>query len=545
MYNSNFIKAILFYITLLAAQNVSAQVDIDNTLIAHYSFNGHTLDIGENELHATITTDEQDAEYDGIPSFPTLTDDRFGNCSSAFLFDSFRESISLPHEVLDQKMDFTFSIWIYPTAIARGRGIISATNPQVDQVNGNEYHLVFYNDRNLRAIVKENEKDFSPTFVPNTWYHLVLTREGSTGRLELFVNGNSVGSRTSASGSLNISPGALHLGSDLDCVEGCWEEVGQFYGKLDDVRFYEGILDPEEVEKLYSVTEQTSGSIDLISDRLQVCQGQTATVDAGSGFDSYLWSNGSTAQAIEVGAAGTYTVTVTQGTCSFTDEVEVVLIDGLELADQQSICQGQTATIDAGAGYDSYLWSNGSTTQAIEVGAAGIYSVTVTQGSCSFTDEVEVIEAVPPQISTSVSQDCAGGQVILEVMPPVGGAILWPDSSTGSKFTATSSGEVEVKFIYPSCELSSTIEVELYDYEQPLSNLVTRNSDGANDLFTLPAPLTGAKVTIYNRWGDRIFKAEQYQNDWPSEVLPAGVYFYTIEVDCLPDVLKGTVHVVK
>lgn len=48
-------------------------------------------------------------------------------------------------------------------------------------------------------------------------------------------------------------------------------------------------------------------------------------------------------------------------------------------------------TIDAGAGFTSYLWSDGSTGQTLTVTAAGIYSVTVTDASgCNGVDSVEV-----------------------------------------------------------------------------------------------------------------------------------------------------------
>ena len=45
-----------------------------------------------------------------------------------------------------------------------------------------------------------------------------------------------------------------------------------------------------------------------------------------------------------------------------------------------STCHGVVVTLDPGAGYASYLWSNGSTSPTITVSVAGIYTVTVTDG---------------------------------------------------------------------------------------------------------------------------------------------------------------------
>ncbi|HEX4876004.1 MAG TPA: S8 family serine peptidase, partial [Chitinophagaceae bacterium] len=52
-----------------------------------------------------------------------------------------------------------------------------------------------------------------------------------------------------------------------------------------------------------------------------------------------------------------------------------------------TFCQGGSVTLTANAG-TSYLWSNGATTQAITVSAAGNYSVQVTTGSCVSTSPV-------------------------------------------------------------------------------------------------------------------------------------------------------------
>ncbi|MEO7991675.1 MAG: gliding motility-associated C-terminal domain-containing protein [Chryseolinea sp.] len=70
-------------------------------------------------------------------------------------------------------------------------------------------------------------------------------------------------------------------------------------------------------------------------------------------------------------------------------------------------------------------------------------------------------------------------------------------------------------------------------------NAVAPNSEGENKfmrIFNLPR---GNKVSIFNRWGDLIFKVDEYNNEVPSKRfegissdgkgLPSGTYFYTIE----------------
>jgi len=62
--------------------------------------------------------------------------------------------------------------------------------------------------------------------------------------------------------------------------------------------------------------------LDLGADRA-VCVGSSELLDAGAGFDSYLWKNGSTAQTLNVVTPGTYWVTTTFGTQIFRDTVTI------------------------------------------------------------------------------------------------------------------------------------------------------------------------------------------------------------------------------
>ena len=82
------------------------------------------------------------------------------------------------------------------------------------------------------------------------------------------------------------------------------------------------------------------------------------------------------------------------------------------------------------------------------------------------------------------------------------------------------------------------------DCEAP--NLVTPNNDGDNDAFIVPclANHPGSSITFFNRWGDEVFRSDNYQNDWQGtyqgEQLPTGTYYYLLEVnDASGTVLNG------
>lgn len=138
-----------------------------------------------------------------------------------------------------------------------------------------------------------------------------------------------------------------------------------------------------------------------------ICDGGTVTLDAGSGYDGYLWQpNGEQTQTIVVSASGNYSATVTDA-IGCNGSTEVVEVSILNVADAVisangplEICQGESVVLDAGAGYDTYLWSNGSVLQTTAAGVAGDYSVTGTLGGCPFaSDTVSVsVTTFTPEI---------------------------------------------------------------------------------------------------------------------------------------------------
>lgn len=81
------------------------------------------------------------------------------------------------------------------------------------------------------------------------------------------------------------------------------------------------------------------------------------------------------------------------------DTITVTLVlnfQALSLGPDQTICANDSAYLDAGPGYSSYLWSTGSTASSIYTSAPGIYSATVvTSAGCTFTDTVMIAVSGP------------------------------------------------------------------------------------------------------------------------------------------------------
>jgi hypothetical protein len=122
------------------------------------------------------------------------------------------------------------------------------------------------------------------------------------------------------------------------------------------------------------------------------CPGTPATLDAGPGFASYFWSNGSSEQTITVSEIGAYWVEVLNDFgCGSRDTVyfSYYPTPTVSLGEDASFCEGTSYTITAGEGFTAYSWSSGETTQEISVSQAGTYWVEITDANgCTASDTV-------------------------------------------------------------------------------------------------------------------------------------------------------------
>lgn len=156
-----------------------------------------------------------------------------------------------------------------------------------------------------------------------------------------------------------------------------------------------------------------------------ICPGSSVTISAAGGFNSYLWSNNATTSSITVNSAGTYSVTVTDGTvCPGTESITVY--SGISynpvfaLDTTNGFCEGTSISISAhdslSQPVNNYVWSTGSTASSISVSSSNTYSVTFTDANgCSATENISIqMHPVAPALSVTGNSDvCAGATVAL------------------------------------------------------------------------------------------------------------------------------------
>ena len=182
-----------------------------------------------------------------------------------------------------------------------------------------------------------------------------------------------------------------------------------------------------------------------------ICPGESAVLMAPVGFDSYQWSNGTTAgNMLEVTEAGLYALTAfnAEGCAGLSNTVQVEVLDGsvaptVAVEGDENLCAGSTWTLNSSEG-TSYLWSTGATTSSIEVGVAGSYSVSVEDqcGNAISSPAVDVVVFDGPTEAPTTSPDTtlsSPGSILLTAEATGGVLIQWFDAEVGGNLVAEGS----------------------------------------------------------------------------------------------------------
>lgn len=235
-----------------------------------------------------------------------------------------------------------------------------------------------------------------------------------------------------------------------------------------------------------------------------------------------------------VSTSTTVYVRVTNTTGCYTiAKISLIVLPPVQSAvlKDKAICIDGRTDLDAGPGFDGYLWSTGATTQAIQGIPVGIYWVELKTGNCITTQMVRVNAAPQPVISTI---DITNNTITVNVnggTPPYQYSLdgtNWQDSNV---FTGLTRGEhkVFVKDHY-NCD---PIEVQVT--VPNLINAITPNGDNVNDYidYSALAYKKNLVFTVYDRYGNKLYEADKIRNyKWDGTAggkkIITGTYWYTI-----------------
>ncbi len=193
-----------------------------------------------------------------------------------------------------------------------------------------------------------------------------------------------------------------------------------------------------------------------------------ATANGGTGNYTYSWSNGATGQTIAGLGAGTYQVSVSDGS-----EVAVASVTLTEPTSIQivsfttpAICNDGAITLNIAAGSPPYSvsWADGSSDWNRTNLAPGNYFVLVTDANgCQLTHSAQVDQASPLSLSIQSNMPTCtspqGGSIIAVAQGGSGNySYAWSTGATGtSVLNGLSAGTYEVTVTSGNCSVTETI----------------------------------------------------------------------------------------
>src|SRR5690554_4403229 len=308
-----------------------------------------------------------------------------------------------------------------------------------------------------------------------------------------------------------------------------------------------------------------------------VCEGATLNLSPSTG-GTWLSSNASVASVTNAGvvtgiAQGTAVMTFTNTTTGCTSSaaagtITVNTLPTITVPTDNLICEGASLNLEPSIGGTwssndvsiATITNNGVVTGVNQGTTEMIFTNTATGCSSIASAGTVNVNAGPiltigeivcnkPKVSYSVGYTTnAGATVSASIGNITNTAITDIPNNQQVIITATTDG---CPSISETVFTNECIEVII-----DISNGVSPNNDGLNDFFTVTNldAYPNNKLMIFNRWGDQVYESGPYENDWNGqnntggiggEELPAGTYFYILELDEDQDPIKGYIELKK
>jgi len=338
-----------------------------------------------------------------------------------------------------------------------------------------------------------------------------------------------------------------------------------------------------------------------------------AGTSSGDNF-TYRWTtdNGSFASetdnpAVTVSGAGTYRLIVLDETNGCSDTAAVAVAQAVELT-QAIVDRGDITICTPRANLSANLpqgtmgeWTTSSnavietpmTRQTVVSGVEDgetvfIWTLSTPQCPEYSSDSVRVFVQPAPIANNDVAnfdakdgsvninvtnndilQGFSGVETRLVTKPSIGEVLSFVNGAM--EYTASPLVDGEVEFAYEVCNSScpdrcdsALVRIILEsdpdatdDTFKDLPNAITPNGDGLNDQLIFdfldenPDEFPDNQLIIFNRWGDVIYEAQPYGNDWgglseEGEELPQATYYYILRLNIADGlIVKGDITILK
>ncbi|MES2732708.1 MAG: gliding motility-associated C-terminal domain-containing protein [Bacteroidota bacterium] len=284
-----------------------------------------------------------------------------------------------------------------------------------------------------------------------------------------------------------------------------------------------------------------------------ICAGTRLPLKLNLPGASFSWQDGSTNATYSADKPGIYWVDVMAGACQIRDSILVSFAPSplFNLGKDTSLCVNNTLELNAlnpAVSTATYLWQDGSTGATFLVNKAGLYWAEATLGDCKVRDSIRVdFVSEPPKVNLGPDASLSrwGPELVLHAYSPYA-TYLWQDGSTDSTLKALEAGTYWVEVTNGCGATTDTLMLSVPSCDDfQISNIITPNKDGYNDMFIAICDDGRWSLFIYNRWGAVVFKDELYKNEWEAEGLREDIYYYSLVNNTTQEVRRGWLQIMR
>ncbi|MGC9058478.1 MAG: LamG-like jellyroll fold domain-containing protein, partial [Candidatus Nanoarchaeia archaeon] len=222
--------------TVIDASNTSALFDWNRSLVGYWAMDWHnSTGIFDNSTYNNF------GKFYGGLGTNNITAGKFGK---ALRFDGVNDYVEALHPAGNLTGPLTFEAWIYPTGPGSG-----GTYGGIIVNKENSWEVARFADGTIRWAFKNTAPGWNwinTGYVAplNTWTHIVVVYDITTNQVRTYANGNLVHTY-SISGLIATTTYNLRIGGRTS--------VSQYFnGIIDEVRIYNRVLSPEEINASYN-----------------------------------------------------------------------------------------------------------------------------------------------------------------------------------------------------------------------------------------------------------------------------------------------------